>query len=504
MALVNNVNSTLAQEKSHLVIPLRCGPEIAVPATKSFMNQMAVFYCLALHVAGLLRGESAARELEERREMLLSLPALIRETVATTDADLEGAAKLLYLRPSIHLLATRISAVAKEGALKIREVVLNHTEGFEGVGVQARPQHHPRRQHGATGRSRSTRCSSAWGTRCGRLRRRRLRRGWGRRRCKGSCRPRPTRCCRRRPCRSRSARREREIFDRALDRREILGELYADYPLLYITGPDERDVALTVSQINTHKIRGACTVVIAEEHPALRGAASKAPIDNPDYRSVYVTLPRTSDTLDDDVLVDGGAAAARPQDEPAQEALPRSPRRRRPRRAPGRAEEREQIDHGGLKHGNPVRSPQPHPLSRLLGLGKGAGGGGPDRQKWPGAVRSCHCEASRVQLASAIQRALPIGILGLALVGAPVLIFQPQGLPRMQTLAQELGRVEADNAELRRDIGTLRVEVRQLRDDPAAVERIARTQLGLVRKNEIVFQFGKGSSRGNAADSLGW
>jgi cell division protein FtsB len=95
------------------------------------------------------------------------------------------------------------------------------------------------------------------------------------------------------------------------------------------------------------------------------------------------------------------------------------------------------------------------------------------------------------QLTSAVQRALPIGILALALVGAPVLIFEPQGLPRMRTLEQELTRVEAENGELRRDIGTLRVEVRQLRDDPAAVERIARNQLGLVRKSEIVFQFGK-------------
>jgi glucosamine--fructose-6-phosphate aminotransferase (isomerizing) len=90
---------------------------------------------------------------------------------------------------------------------------------------------------------------------------------------------------------------ERAVFESTVDRAEILGELYADYPLIYVTGPDERDVALTVSQINTHKIRGACTVVIAEEHPALRGAATKAPIDNPEYRSVYVALPRTNDTL---------------------------------------------------------------------------------------------------------------------------------------------------------------------------------------------------------------
>jgi cell division protein FtsB len=96
-----------------------------------------------------------------------------------------------------------------------------------------------------------------------------------------------------------------------------------------------------------------------------------------------------------------------------------------------------------------------------------------------------------VQLASAIQRALPIGILVLATVGAPVLIFEPQGLPRMRTLEAALAQVDADNADLTRDIGTLRVEVQQLRDDPAAVERIARDELGLVRKNEMVFEFGK-------------
>src|SRR5207237_6489504 len=90
---------------------------------------------------------------------------------------------------------------------------------------------------------------------------------------------------------------ERAIFERAFDRDELLAELYADYPLVYISGPDERDVALTVSQINTHKIRGASTVVIAEDHPALRGAATKPPADNASYRSVYITLPRTDDTL---------------------------------------------------------------------------------------------------------------------------------------------------------------------------------------------------------------
>ena len=88
-----------------------------------------------------------------------------------------------------------------------------------------------------------------------------------------------------------------------------------------------------------------------------------------------------------------------------------------------------------------------------------------------------------------LERTLPIAILGIALVGAPLLIFEPEGLPRMRALEKELGGVTAENAELRRDVARLRVQVRDLRDDPAAVERIARDQLGLVRKSEVVFQF---------------
>jgi cell division protein FtsB len=89
------------------------------------------------------------------------------------------------------------------------------------------------------------------------------------------------------------------------------------------------------------------------------------------------------------------------------------------------------------------------------------------------------------------QRLLPIAILAVAVVAVPILIFAPDGLPRMRALEKELAQVNAENADLRRDVAKLRVEVKQLRDDPSAVERIARDQLGLVRKSEVVFQFGR-------------
>ncbi len=83
----------------------------------------------------------------------------------------------------------------------------------------------------------------------------------------------------------------------------------------------------------------------------------------------------------------------------------------------------------------------------------------------------------------------PIGILALAIFGVPILVLEPEGLPRMRGLEHELADVTGENEMLRRSVSDLRGEVKRLRDDPAAVERIARDELGLVRKSEIVFQF---------------
>lgn len=88
-------------------------------------------------------------------------------------------------------------------------------------------------------------------------------------------------------------------------------------------------------------------------------------------------------------------------------------------------------------------------------------------------------------------RGLPLAVLTVSLIAVPVLVLEPQGMPRMRALEKELKGVEAENQELRRDVARLRTEVKDLRENPAAVERIAREQLGLVRKSEVVFQFEK-------------
>jgi len=88
-----------------------------------------------------------------------------------------------------------------------------------------------------------------------------------------------------------------------------------------------------------------------------------------------------------------------------------------------------------------------------------------------------------------VERVLPLTILALAAVGAPVMVFSPEGLPRLRTLQKEMAQVRAENAELTRNIEQLQDKVRLLKEDPRTVERLARDELGLVRNTEVVFQF---------------
>jgi cell division protein FtsB len=104
--------------------------------------------------------------------------------------------------------------------------------------------------------------------------------------------------------------------------------------------------------------------------------------------------------------------------------------------------------------------------------------------------RGASCDAISVTSTTRLlERILPVAMLVVAVVGAPVMIFSPQGLPRLRGLEKELGDVDDENAALRREIDSLKGRVGRLRDDPGAVERIARDNLGLVRQTEVVFQF---------------
>ena len=75
------------------------------------------------------------------------------------------------------------------------------------------------------------------------------------------------------------------------------------------------------------------------------------------------------------------------------------------------------------------------------------------------------------------------------MVGAPLMIFSQDGMPRLRAVEGELSGVVRENTQLESEIRVLRATSRGLRDDPATLERLARDDLGLIRQNEVIFQF---------------
>jgi len=88
-----------------------------------------------------------------------------------------------------------------------------------------------------------------------------------------------------------------------------------------------------------------------------------------------------------------------------------------------------------------------------------------------------------------VQRLLPLAVLAIAAISVPTLMLSATGLPRLQGLRDEKIRADEEVSRLSQQIWELRAEVARIKDDPAAVERAARDELGLIRRTEVVFQF---------------
>ncbi len=69
-----------------------------------------------------------------------------------------------------------------------------------------------------------------------------------------------------------------------------------------------------------------------------------------------------------------------------------------------------------------------------------------------------------------------------------VLVFGDMGLPRYFSMREQVQQLGIDLQELQRTTRTLREGIDGLEHDPAKVERLAREQLGYVRKGETVYQ----------------
>jgi len=188
--LANVVGSTLTKATS-FSLPLCCGYEISVPATKTFTNQVITFLYLAYRMAGRDR-----RELER-------IPELMEATMVKIGLQVESIAKDINGWDDLYCLGYGATyPIALEGALKLKEITYAHCEGM----LSTEFKHGP------------------------------------------------------------------------------LSAVSKGFPIIFMAGPE--DVPLIISGINEVKVRGARTIVIAEDDPRLRANADDV-----------ITLPRSDASI---------------------------------------------------------------------------------------------------------------------------------------------------------------------------------------------------------------
>ena len=129
IAVTNVHGSTMAREATVDLATL-AGVELAIPATKSFTTQLALIVVLALLAADERRALPPA-EIEERLAALVTVPTSIaaqlptwERTIAALAPTYADARTFLYLGRGVHY------AIAREGALKLKESSYLHAEGY--------------------------------------------------------------------------------------------------------------------------------------------------------------------------------------------------------------------------------------------------------------------------------------------------------------------------------------------------------------------------------------
>ncbi|WP_304165021.1 glutamine--fructose-6-phosphate transaminase (isomerizing) [Phenylobacterium aquaticum] len=127
-AIVNATESTIAREVD-VVWPIHCGPEIGVASTKAFTAQVSVMIALAI-AAAKARGRIDATEEERLVKVLLGAPRLLAEAIGLEDAIKDIAAEVSKARDVLYLGRGPMSALALEGALKLKEISYIHAEGY--------------------------------------------------------------------------------------------------------------------------------------------------------------------------------------------------------------------------------------------------------------------------------------------------------------------------------------------------------------------------------------
>ena len=129
LTICNVANSSLCRESEYTLLT-NAGPEIGVASTKAFVTQLA---CLNLLLLTLMQVKGAKPgTIKNIASSLIELPDQLAKTLKMTDTY-KAAAKLLFKRHSTLFLGRGLYfPIAREGALKLKEISYIHAEAYPG------------------------------------------------------------------------------------------------------------------------------------------------------------------------------------------------------------------------------------------------------------------------------------------------------------------------------------------------------------------------------------
>ena len=127
LAISNVIGSSITREADYSIYT-HAGPEIAVASTKAYTSQVVLLILLSIYFAELL--EIKNEDIANLKKEVLELPKKIEETLKTSEV-VKDFSKKVYQEKDMFFLGRGIDeTVAKEGALKLKEISYIHAESY--------------------------------------------------------------------------------------------------------------------------------------------------------------------------------------------------------------------------------------------------------------------------------------------------------------------------------------------------------------------------------------
>jgi glucosamine--fructose-6-phosphate aminotransferase (isomerizing) len=127
VAITNKIDSAITRLADHTIYT-NAGEEKSVAATKTFTSQLILFYKLALQIAHenqKLSDQEFSAHLESLKQIPQQIEKFLNEnTIAELAETLKETHDLIILGSGIN------TAIALEGALKLKEATYTHAEGY--------------------------------------------------------------------------------------------------------------------------------------------------------------------------------------------------------------------------------------------------------------------------------------------------------------------------------------------------------------------------------------